>query len=744
MSVPSRARGRFRPGAPPPHRQWGRVGALTAGAAAALGLALSTGPAAGAATHAAALAAPLHTYYVAPNGTDTSGSCTANTATNAFPTIADGLACAVNGDAISLAPTGSTPYQGFGTVSQNITISAKSGANARTVTVDATGPSNLTVDGGATVTLTGVTIDGSNAGVADVTNNGTLTLTRDAITNNPGNGGIDNFGSLTLNASTVSGNTRASGGAIDSGGAATSVAVNNSTIADNSALNTGGGVDLTSGSATFVNSTIAGNNSPGVGGLLLQATATATLSNTLIAGNTGEASAPDCQGVLTDGPGGHNLIGNPGTACSGLGNNVNGDQLSVSAGLLPLANNGGPTNTVALVAASPAAGAGDLATCTAAPISGKDQRGNSRKTAARGCDIGAYDTGGKPVILHTYHVAPNGTDSSGSCSANTAANAFPTIAGALACATEGDAISLAPTGTTPYQGFGTVSQDISISAANGANARTVEVDESSTALTVAPGSDAVLTGVTLNGSGNLTNPDITNNGALTLNRDTVTGNPANGGILNEPTGSIDAELTLNATTVTGNGGSPDAGGITQAQGQGGGESLKVNNSTIAGNSGGTGAAGVDVSRGYGTFINSTIADNQGSSVGGLLAVNAGSVVLSNTIVAGNTGSLSPDCEATLADGPGGHNLIGNATGCRGLTNGVNGDQLNVSPDLQALASNGGPTDTAALGTGSPAIGGGDATTCEQAPIADVDQRGDSRNATTRGACDIGAYDTGGA
>ncbi len=45
-------------------------------------------------------------------------------------------------------------------------------------------------------------------------------------------------------------------------------------------------------------------------------------------------------------------------------------------------------------------------------------------------------------------------------------------------------------------------------------------------------------------------------------------------------------------------------------------------------------------------------------------------------------------------------------------------------------------------TAAPAAG--DATTCEQAPIANKDQRGDSRNATTRGSCDIGAYDTGGA
>jgi len=52
------------------------------------------------------------------------------------------------------------------------------------------------------------------------------------------------------------------------------------------------------------------------------------------------------------------------------------------------------TNTLALAAGRPATGAVDAATCERAPIGGKDQRGHSRNTTTRGCDIGAYDTGG--------------------------------------------------------------------------------------------------------------------------------------------------------------------------------------------------------------------------------------------------------------------------------------------------------------------------------------------------------------
>jgi hypothetical protein len=745
MSVPSRAPRRFRPGAAPPHRRWGRFLAHVAGAAVALGLALVTGSTA---AHAATATTPLHTYYVAPSGTDTSGSCTANTAHNAFPTIAAGLACAVSGDSIRLAPTGTAPYQGFGTVSQNITISAKSGANARTVVVDATTASNLTVAAGATVTLTGVTIDGSNdPATPDVTNNGTLTLARDAITNNLVNGGIDSFGtgaSLTLNASTVSGNTGGEGGGGINIGGGTALAVNNSTIASNVAGSTVGGVDLNPESTgTFVNSTITGNQGDGVvGGLQVWGGATATLSNTIIAGNTGGSAFPDCHGVLTDGPGGHNLIGDPSTDCTGLTNNLNGDQLDVSAGLLPLANNGGPTDTAALVASSPAVGAGNPATCSQAPVSGKDQRGDSRKAATRGCDIGAYDTAGKVVSLHTYYVAPNGTDTSGSCTANTAHNAFPTIAAGLACAVTGDVISLAPTGATPYQGFGTVSQDITISATSGANARTVVVDATNSSnLTVAPGGDLLLTGVTIDGSNDVASPDVTNNGALTLTRDAITDNVVSSGIVSDTTGAANAGLRLYSSTVSGNVGGEGGGGINI----GAGTALAVNNSTIANNLAGSTVGGVDLNPGaIGTFVNSTITGNQDAPVGGLQVWAGASATLSNTIIAGNTGDSYSDCHGVLTDGSGGHNLIGNATGCTGLANGVNGDQLNVpAPGLGSLANNGGPTDTAALATGSPAIGAGNATTCEQGPIGDVDQRGDSRNASTRGGCDVGAYDTGG-
>jgi hypothetical protein len=70
-----------------------------------------------------------------------------------------------------------------------------------------------------------------------------------------------------------------------------------------------------------------------------------TLNASTVSGNVSTGPA----GGIASGTG-HNLIGNLGTgtgtgACSGLANGVNGDQVSVPAGLLPLASNGGSTDT---------------------------------------------------------------------------------------------------------------------------------------------------------------------------------------------------------------------------------------------------------------------------------------------------------------------------------------------------------------------------------------------------------------
>jgi len=159
------------------------------------------------------------------------------------------------------------------------------------------------------------------------------------------------------------------GGGIRSG----SLALTNVTISGNN----GGGVSATSGQVTF--STIANNTVCG-------ATGGATFRDTIIAGNAPELGGVDCTGTLVSA--GYNLIGAT-TGCTITGDPT-GNLLDMDPLLGPLADNGGPTWTHALLAGSAALDAG---VCT--DIEGKlitnDQRGLPRPGGAT-CDIGAYES----------------------------------------------------------------------------------------------------------------------------------------------------------------------------------------------------------------------------------------------------------------------------------------------------------------------------------------------------------------
>ncbi len=97
-----------------------------------------------------------------------------------------------------------------------------------------------------------------------------------------------------------------------------------------------------------------------------------------------------------------------------------------------------------------------------------DQRGQPRNASARGCDVGAYDTGGAGGSVHaTYYVAPSGAGAGGACSASSKSKPFATIQEALACAVDGDLVKLAPSGSTPYPGIGPVAANVTIEAGSG-------------------------------------------------------------------------------------------------------------------------------------------------------------------------------------------------------------------------------------------------------------------------------------
>jgi hypothetical protein len=147
-----------------------------------------------------------------------------------------------------------------------------------------------------------------------------------------------------------------------------------------------------------------GNGASGSAGLcggVRAASGTARLLNTIVALNTG--NAPDVSGAFLSL--GHNLIGatNGAGAFPGPGDLIGSSALPLNPKLGPLANNGGPTLTRALLPGSPAMDAADT---LAAPA--VDQRGAPRPVGPA-ADIGAYEYGW-PAVLRASHSGGTGVD----------------------------------------------------------------------------------------------------------------------------------------------------------------------------------------------------------------------------------------------------------------------------------------------------------------------------------------------
>ena len=267
-----------------------------------------------------------------------------------------------------------------------------SGAGARSTTV-AGGPAPFDdrifeIHAETTATITGLTITGGKVDGASgggVRSDGGLTLERmvlkDNATTDGSGGGIQSLGPLTVTNSTVSGNSAGNvGGGVAQTLGATSIT--NSTIGGNRAGRFAGGLFVATTTVTIRNSTIASNRAAtGLGGGIGSLQAAAVVKNTIVAGNAIE----NC---------GTNFAGFVGVIRS-QGNNLSGDDTcrftgatdkqNVNPRLAALQNNGGPTDTRALLAGSPALDGGASRGCPAA-----DQRGVPRPQGLR-CDIGAFE-----------------------------------------------------------------------------------------------------------------------------------------------------------------------------------------------------------------------------------------------------------------------------------------------------------------------------------------------------------------
>jgi CSLREA domain-containing protein len=314
-------------------------------------------------------------------------------------------------------------------INSNLTIT---GTGARNLTVQrsmATGTAkfrifNISGVAGTVVTINAISIANGNVangesgafefvggGVCIFTDN-LLNLADIIIKNNAANyaGGIFNGGVLNMTRSTISNNNAIQGGGINQSGI-TTTNISNSTISDNNANafgitgGVGGGIVVYNGECNLTNVTISNNRATDSGGGAVNVIQTTRLRNTIIANNIAPQS-PDVYEFLGFTTLGNNLIGNTmGSSGFTVGNpNSNGDRVGITGNTINpmlgnLQNNGGQTDTRALLSGSPAIDSGNNCVVTAnCPTNNlpmpliTDQRGTGFvRLFGTAVDIGAFE-----------------------------------------------------------------------------------------------------------------------------------------------------------------------------------------------------------------------------------------------------------------------------------------------------------------------------------------------------------------
>ena len=310
----------------------------------------------------------------------------------ALPTITDTNGLTVNGGG-DITVSGTNLYQVFnifpaGALNlQNLTI--KNGKNN-------TGGGIQNINGALTITNSILDHNTSTIHGGGIYNTGTATITNSTFSGNSaassGGAVISDDGSMTILNSTFINNSAASGGAIINGSTST-LTITNSTFVDNTSTNYGGAIYST-GTTTITNSTFSSNGA-GISGSSIYyitfSTPILSLDNNILANSdTNIANCALISGTLV---GHNNLIEDAIDGC-GLTQGVNGNIIGLDPKLGPLANNGGPTQTMTLGIGSPAI---DSGSGTACPLT--DQRGVGRPQGA-GCDMGAFES---PVPTPTFN-----------------------------------------------------------------------------------------------------------------------------------------------------------------------------------------------------------------------------------------------------------------------------------------------------------------------------------------------------
>jgi filamentous hemagglutinin family protein len=754
------------------------------------------------------------------SGSTLSGDAT-TTNVGAGGLVQNGVDAAAAGATVNLA---AATYDLSGQVLINKSLTVQGSTLGSTILNGQTATREMEIDGsslGITVNLNNLTLTDGNAtsntsglGAGRVGDGGGLlvfaegsrhatvtindsTISNNASVNSNGGGGIyvatNGAGvvTTTINDSTISGNTvtNGSGGGIynDGYGGTATMNITNSTIANNTTTGNGGGIfnegsNSNGATLTVTNSTLSGNSSNSGGGGIFNDAGSATLviGDTILAGNTASVTDTDLEnnaGTLTDH--GFNIFdqggGYVGNGTTDIEFNGNIDTL-----LAPLGNYGGPTETMALVAGSPAYLAGGARGSVTT-----DQRGDTRGSVI---SIGAWDynptqfTAANSTIVNTASDAVG--DIIGGSTVSLRDALFYSNVGAVSNPTvtfntnpaNGTNFSTSQT-ISLTQGELVIDQSITVDGSttgstivNGQNqSREMEIDGTSSGdtvtlnnLTLTDGNaDAITSGLgssrTNDGGGLLIFSQSALHATVTINNSTISNNTADnnhgGGGIYIAAQSGHATVAINDSTISGNSayGTQGGGGIYNDGFANAVTALTITNSTIANNT-----ATMDGTGGYGgaiynegaggnsgsatvTVLNSTISGNSASNAGGGIYNDdaPATLTISDTILAGNTAN---GVESDLFNYNGGtvtdhgYNLYGQNGTAGGFTgNGTTDIELvgNINTVLTPLGTYGGPTATMALVVGSPAyLTGGPRTTVT------TDQRGDTRGIVIS----IGAWD----
>jgi hypothetical protein len=278
------------------------------------------------------------------------------------------------------------------TISGNSAISVGGGISNRgmlTVT-DSTINGNMSSSGG------GVFISlGSRMAVANSMLSGNSALAE--------GGGIANEGTLNAINTSLSANKAYDGGGIYISAFGTAT-ITDSTLSGNSAGLQGGGIEIEFGTVTVTNSTLSGNSADIEGGGIENG-GTATINDSTISGNSASSAGGVSNGrtlavvgsIFSNTAGG-NIVDEGSGVVNSMGHNLFTDSPAIALQptdltdtdplLGPLADNGGPTQTMALLPGSPAIDAG-----VAVQGFTTDQRGIPRPQGVAP-DIGAFESRG--------------------------------------------------------------------------------------------------------------------------------------------------------------------------------------------------------------------------------------------------------------------------------------------------------------------------------------------------------------